>query len=165
MGMLGNTVYRFLCCVILCGILFSLFPDGKMKGLLRTCFGIFLTVALLSSFAGVELPDFAILRENYQQQAKEAALTGEAYTRQQFREFIKAHLEAYILDTASQYGCALTVSVEVDGDGYPVSAALWGEVTPAEQKKLETVISEELGIAKEDQHWNGSQTRKNSALP
>ena len=165
MGMLGNAVYRFLCCVILCGILCALFPDGKIKGLVRTFLGIFLTVILLSSFSVVELPDLEEIKGDYLQQAQTAAFAGEEYTRQQYRELIKQRVEAYILDTARQYGCALTVQVEVDGDGYPVSAVLWGDIMPAEQKKLETRIAEDLGIAKEDQHWNGLQTRKKSALP
>lgn len=165
MDMLGSAVYRFVCCVILCGILFSLVPDGRMKELLRSCFGIFLTVVLLSVLSVIKLPDPETIREDYQQQAQSAADAGEAYARQQYREFIKQELEAYILDIAKEYGCTLIAHVNVDDEGYPASAVLWGDITVEEQKKLEAVIAEDLGIAKEDQQWNGLQTPKDSALP
>ena len=165
MGIVGSAVYRFVCCVILCGVLFSLVPDGRIKELLRTCFGIFLTVILLSVLSGVELSDLQSISWDYVQQAQSAADAGEAYARQQYREFIKQKLEAYILDIAKEYGCSLSVQVIVDAEGYPVSVTLWGDIATDERKKLEVVIAEELGIAKEDQQWNGLQTPEDFVLP
>ena len=163
MHVVASALHRFLCGVVLCSIVLSLFPEGRMKELLRMFTGIFLSVILLSSIPSVKLPDFEGIKEDYLQQAQTAAADGENYTRQQYLKFIKQQLEAYILDIAHRNGCALTVRVEVDGDGYPVSVALWGNVSSDERKALEVIISEELGIAKEDQQWNGLQTRKRSA--
>ena len=165
MGMLGGAVYRFACCVVVCSILISLVPDGRMKELLHICFGIFLTVIFLNVFTVVQLPDLEDIRTDYRQQAQSAADAGEAYAQQQYREFIKQKLEAYILDIAKEWDCTLTVHVDVDSEGYPVSATLWGDVTDNEQKQLERYIAEELGIAKEDQQWNGLQTRNDSVAP
>ena len=163
MGMLGNAVYRVLCSVIACSIILSLFPEGRMKELLRGFSGIFLTVILLSFLPGMKLPDLEGIGGDYFRQAQKAAAAGEDYARHQYREYIKQRLEAYILDTAKTIGCELRVHVEVDGNGCPVSAALWGDISPEERRELETILSEELGIAKEDQQWNGLQTRKRSA--
>lgn len=165
MGMLGSAVYRFACCVVVSSILISLVPDGRMKELLHICFGIFLTVILLSVFSVVQLPDPEDIRTDYLQQAQSAADAGEAYARQQYREFIKQKLEAYILDIAKEWGCTLTVHVDVDEEGYPVSVTIWSDVTDNERKQLERYIAEELGISKEDQQWNGLQTRNDSAPP
>lgn len=156
MGTWGNAVYRVACCVVLCSVVLSLFPEGKMKELLHTFFGIFLTVIFLSSVSGMELPDLKEFSADYLGQAQTAVSAGEDYTRYQYRELIKERLEAYILDIAESNGWHLTVHVEVDEDGCPVSAALRGEISSDERRTLESIISKDLGIAKEDQQWNGS---------
>ena len=165
MGALGSTAYRVVCGVVLCGIALSLFPEGRMKSMLHMACGLFLTVLLLTAISGVKLPEFEEFGGEFYEQAQAAAAAGEDYTRQQYRELIKQRLEAYILDIAHRKDCVLTVHVEVDGDGRPVSAVLQGNIPEEKRRELEEVIAEELGIAKEDQQWNGSQTRNQSAVP
>lgn len=165
MSVLGSFTYRILCSVVLYSILSSLLPEGQIKKQLRIVFGIFLTMILLSSAVDFELPDFEGIKADFEHQAQTAVAAGEAYSLQQKQKIIKETLEAYILDKADTYGCRLTVRVEVNDDGYPESVYLWGKIPSDIQKKMESMLSEELGIAKEDQQWNGLHMENHSAVP
>ncbi len=165
MSVLEDFIYRILCCVVLYSILSSLFPEGQIKRQLQIIFGIFLTVILLSSAVDYELPDFEGVMEDFLQQAQTASAAGEAYALQQRHNIIKETLEAYILDKADAYGCNLSVSIEVNDDGYPACVYLWGDIPSDKQRKMESMLSQELGIAKEDQQWNGLHMENHSAVP
>ena len=66
--------------------------------------------------------------------------------------------EAYILEIAGQLSASVTVEVSVGGDSIPVpqSVRLDGAVTPYAKSRLQTIISEELGISKENQIWTSA---------
>lgn len=163
--MLKDYILRILCCVLFCGVVLSVFPQGSVKNLLRTCTGIFLTILLLSPVTDMRLPSLDGISQNYLQQSRTAVAEGEDYARRQRCAFIKESLEAYILDKAGKLGCELSAAVEVDEEGYPVCVVLWGDIPDNTRKKLEAMLWEELGIAKEDQQWNGSQTKQQSGIP
>ena len=163
MAGLGSYVFRILCCAAVCGIALSLFPDGRMKAMVRLFAGIFLTITVLRPGMALELPDLEGWVAEYRRQGRSAAAAGEDYAAQQRHQFIKDGLEAYILDKAASLGCTLTVRVVLDGEGYPAGVVLTGNVTEEGRRELEALLQEELGIAKEDQQWNGQQTPPPSA--
>lgn len=154
---LGSYVFRILCCGAVCGIALSLFPDGRMKAMVRLFAGIFLTITVLRPGMVLELPDLEGWVEAYRQQGAHASAAGEDYGRQQKHQFIKNGLEAYILDKAASLGCALTVRIVLDEEGYPAGVVLTGDVSGEGRRELEAFLQDELGIAKEDQQWNGQQ--------
>ena len=163
--MLKTYILRILCCALVCAVVLSLFPQGRVRNLLRTCAGIFLTILLLSPVTDMRLPSLDGISRNFLQQSRTAVAEGENYAHQQRCAIIKESLEAYILDKAGRLGCELSAAVEVDGEGYPVCVVLWGDVPDNTRKQLEAMLWEELGIAKEDQQWNGSQTKQQSGIP
>lgn len=152
---MGSYVFRVLCCALICGICLALFPEGRMKGLLQLFSGILLILTLLRPGVSLELPDLEGLMWEYRYQAQSAAAAGEDYARYQRRKFIKEALEAYILDKGSALGCHLSVEVVLDGEGYPSKVLLSGYATAQARRELETLLQQELGIAKEAQQWIG----------
>lgn len=158
---MGTYVFRLLCCAVVCGILLSLFPEGRMKGLFRLFAGIFLTVTLLRPEFPVSVPELTEIGSDYLKQGRAAAAEGEMEARQQRHRYIKETLEAYILDKAEAIGCRLSVQVELDRDGCPEQVILSGKISGEDRRKLERILTEELGIAKEEQHWNGQEVSGN----
>lgn len=163
--MVENAVMRILCCTIMCVVVFSLFPDGKMKGVLRVAAGITLTITLLAPVSDLKLPDLEALGEDYLRQGSAATAVGEDYAGMCRQEFIKKEIEAYILDKADVLSCELSAAVEVNAEGYPISIVLWGDVSESQRRKLEDILWKDLGIAKEDQQWNGSQIHRQFGIP
>ena len=62
-------------------------------------------------------------------------------------------LESYILDKADALGLSPAVSVTVDPEGLPTGVCIEGSYTQEQQTALQTVITNDLGISKEDQQW------------
>lgn len=156
--------FRLLCTSVLCTLLLSLFPEGKMKGILRLFAGMILTVTLLRPGFEIPLKELTDMGSSCLQQGRAAAAEGLAQAGQQQYRFIKETLEAYILDKAKALGCTISVRVELDGDGIPERAILSGSIAGEERRELERILTEELGIAKEEQQWNG-QERSGSSVP
>lgn len=154
---LGSYIFRILCCVVVCGIGLSLFPNGRMKSMIRLFAGVFVTIMILQPGVDLELPDLERWIAEFRQQGQLASAAGEGYARQQKYQFIKDGLEAYILDKAASLDCSLMVQVVLDGEGYPTGVVLSGSLPEESRRELEIFLWEELGIAKEDQQWNGQQ--------
>ena len=73
------------------------------------------------------------------------------------RQIIKTETEAYILDKAAQFDLQLDVQVALTDDVMPVpeSVQLTGSVSPYVKSRLQILISNDLGIPKEQQLWTG----------
>lgn len=155
MALLGEYIFRLTCCALLCNIVLSFLHDGTIKSLIRMITGIFLTITAIYPLMDFSIPDLDSFDENYFLQGQSAAIVGEDYAQNSRREIIKSSLEAYILDKASMLGCDIAVQIELDEEGCPDGVTFSGAVTPDIRKKLESIITEDLGIAKEDQQWNG----------
>ena len=165
MNLFGNYIFRILCCAVLCSIVIILFPEGKMKELVRTCTGIVLTVVLLSPAVKCKLPDMDAPLEEFYEQGKTVASAGGDYAIWQRQKIIKETLEAYIIDKGSSMIQDLYVCVEVDTQGIPTGVDLYGSYSHDEKQKMTMILEEELGIAKEDQRWNGQQKNVQSEIP
>lgn len=160
---IGAYVFRILCCGAVCGAVLSLFPESRMKGMVRILAGAFLTITVLRPGISLELQDPEDWLHDYRQQGQQAAAAGEDYAHRQKQQFIKEALEAYILDKAASLGCSLAAQVELDEEGCPTGVVLSGSVTEESRRELEAFLWEELGITKEDQQWNGQQIPPPSA--
>lgn len=73
-----------------------------------------------------------------------------------YKEHIKAKLETYILDKAENMGLSITAEVELSNDehNFPCSVTVKGDIAPYAKEILTAFIEDNLGIAKENQHWS-----------
>lgn len=163
--MLKEYILRILCGALFCGVVLSFFPQGRFRNLLQTSAGIFLSILVLLPAADIRFPQSDGIPRDYLRRSQAAVEEGENYARQQRCTIIKESLEAYILDKAGKLGWEISAAVETDEEGYPVSVVLWADVPDDIRKELEAMLWEELGIAKEDQQWNGSQSKQQSGIP
>lgn len=155
MDALGQYALRLICGALICGILLSMVPKGPQEGLIRFLSGVLLTVLLFSPFTGgLELPELPSLRETLAAGTEQAA-AGAEMARQAQRQRISAGLESYILDKARPWDTKLQVTVTLDEDGLPVGTEITGEIPDAARQELSRMITQDLGIPKENQQWIG----------
>ncbi len=143
---------------VLCGIVTSLLPgSGSASTLVKLISGVLLTLTALKPLLGVNL-DTVIRNWEWEQESVTAsAELGENIARDAMGEHIKSQCEAYILDKAGELGLniAAHISLSTEGIPQPVSVTLEGAASPYARTWLQSVITRDLGIAKEDQRWIG----------
>ena len=138
---------------LLSGILLSCVPEGSGRKILRLACGILLTVTALKPLGQLRLPDLDALTGEYRQQAEAAAAMGQEMARLEAHEGIRKALEAYILDKAAELGMDVTPEIFLDESGIPVSIRLEGEISSELRQKMQTIITNDLGIPGEAQEW------------
>lgn len=153
MRALGEYVVSLTAAAMVSGLLLALVREGTAKNILRLVCGVVLTVTALTPMVRGNLPDISFFETDWLTLGEAAAASGEEMALDAKTSFIKEGLEAYILDKASAFGADLRAEVTLDADGLPVSVALTGTVSTDARLALEAIITEDLGIPKEDQKW------------
>ncbi len=148
-------VLRLIACTMAVGLAYQLCPEGSVRVVLRFTGALALLLVMLSPLRDVSLPS-AREPSGYVEAVK--ALEGELSARRELSlaDGIAERLEAYIEDKAGQSGRTVDAAVETENRGgmpVPVRVRLRGE----EDEALSEWIEASLGIAKEDQLWNGGQ--------
>lgn len=143
---------------IFCGIVKGFADEKSVAGaMIRLGTGLLMAVTVLSPFVKLQLGDLPVLSGTFWNEAESAAQDGEAMAEDCATGIIKAQVEAYILDKAASYETELTVDVIIsEGDSLlPEKVILSGAVSPYAKVRLQQIISQDLGIAKENQVWTG----------
>ena len=155
MGAVREYVLGIGAAALICAITLSFGSRGSMQPLLKLVCGLVLTFAIVNpvlKITGGNLEDLGI---DYGTQASQAAEEGKQQALKSIRQIIKEETEAYILDKAHDLSLELQVTVTLDDQPLPKPAAvtLRGTVPPYGKSQLTRIISQELGIAKENQTW------------
>ena len=119
--------------------------------------GLFLCIIAVSPMADQDLSYLTDFVETFEESAQTAAAVGTSMADDALRQIIKTETEAYILDKAAQFDLQLDVQVALTDDVMPVpeSVQLTGSVSPYVKSRLQILISNDLGIPKEQQLWTG----------
>lgn len=156
MDLIRHYILAITAAAIFCGIVTSLLEGkGSIAALGKLICGVFMAMVVVSPLLHMNLDGWDDWISRLSFDAEAAAEEGENMAEDMRTAIIKERTEAYILDKAE----ALEVSVQVDvtvKDGIPAEVRLTGDVSPYAKGKLAAYISEELGIPKENQQWNGS---------
>lgn len=153
---LRRYLFSLAAAALLCALVKSLVPKGKMERAVSTLCGVFLAMTALSPLAKWELPDFAAQLSKVQIAAEEARTGVEIRNREALLAIIKEKTQTYIWDKAKELGLAVrvTVTVETKGDyPYPSAVHINGPCTPSQRQALTRYIEENLAIGKERQLW------------
>ena len=157
MAFLRQYVLSVVAAALLCSIVSGLTRGSKAKELLRLLCGIFLAVTALQPLLGFDIDEWLKESFPYREEAKQSVALGEDLARSAKADIIKEKTEAYILDKAAALNTNLTVEVSVCQEGEPVPErmVIRGQISPYAKGRLETILLEDLGIAKENQVWTG----------
>lgn len=142
---------------LICAMLLPLVHSGPSKELLRIVCGFFLVISLLSHIRDIDLQMFTQPVRDAAMYARQETASGVSYARARQENIIKSRCEAYILDKASGLGASVTVEVRLSaGDiPYPETAYIHGKLPESIKESLRKIITQDLGIAEEDQVWIG----------
>lgn len=152
---LGQYVVSLTAAALVSGMVLTLIREGPVRTLARLVCGVFLTITAISPLTRMEFSDLTAVEEDYLAEGRSAAALGENLALDSRSQLIKEGLEAYILDKATALDAEISAEVRLDGEGNPVSVIISGEVSSHIRRRLETVLTEELGISKENQQWTG----------
>lgn len=144
------------CAAIICAIVMRLMGEkGTHAVITKLIAGLFLSFTVIYPVAKIDLKDVSDWTSSYSSAASQAAAAGEALTKETIAAGIKLRTEAYILDKATALNTSLKVEVTLSEDDIPCPKAvrLSGNVSPYAKAQLQTIITQDLGIAKENQTW------------
>ena len=154
---IGAFVISVVSAVMITGILQQLIQDPILKSWLQILSGIYVTVILLMNIRSLKPVGWRDPFQENKNMAQYYMEAGKSHAQNSLRNIITHNIEAYILDKATQLGISVTVSVSVSADDIPKpeSVTLSGQISPYEKSMLCKIISEDLGIPREDQIWIG----------
>lgn len=157
MELLRQYILSLTCVAMLGGVILSIVQDTKAKNMLRILVGLLMTIAVLMPFARMDWSGLAEVSFSFASSADAAAVQGENMARRAVGSIIKDRTEAYILDKAADMNTEISVEITLsEGDPpIPAAAEIHGDVTPYTRRQLQTILQEDLGIAKENQTWIG----------
>ena len=142
---------------IIGGILTKLLGQKQGSGkLIFVLCGMFLTITILQPFTGLMKSPISWTSFDLSSTAEELSMQGKTMTQAALREVITENSEAYILSKANEMGLNIIVAVSLSQDDVPVpvSVQLKGAISPLEKTRLTTIITNDLGIPKEEQRWS-----------
>ena len=141
---------------VICGIVTRLVgKKGTQGAVIKMITGIFLTFTLIRPITDISLDSIGDWSSEYHHAALQAAAAGESRTKEALASGIKSRCEAYILDKADKLNASVIVEVTLTDDDIPVPSAvrIIGKLSPYARSQLQDILSEELGINKENQIW------------
>lgn len=151
-----NYLLGILAAAMICAIVTAIMGEkGPNVTLTKLIAGIFLAFTLIKPVVSMDLSGIIHWTDGYGDIAAKAVAAGESQTRKALGELIKQRTGAYILDKAQALNTALEVEVTLSDDDIPVPVAvrIKGKVSPYAKGRLQSIITEDLGIEKENQTW------------
>lgn len=135
----------------------SLIPEGTLRRIASITSGLILLLVLLQPVTKLEIGSLHLDYDQYEEKIEEQQSVLQNQRDQELEKLIAERTEAYILDKAKSLGisCTVTVTTEVDDSGTPRPYRAELSCKPSEQ--LARYLSEEIGIPKERQVWNGTE--------
>ncbi|MDD7288439.1 MAG: stage III sporulation protein AF [Clostridiales bacterium] len=139
----------------------ALMPQGSVKRVGKLTGGLILVLGILQPLVTMDydqlydlvntLPAGSIRQETLDQAAREP-----------MKGIIEEELAAYIVDKGAQLGltCTARVTCETGEDGVPLpkSVTVTGTMSPDQQEQLCQAITQDLGLAREDQIYISEET-------
>ena len=155
---LGQYILSVGLAALLVGII-SEFSDKKSAtGILtRMICGLFLAFTVINPLTELNFGILESFSEHGIPSAQPVVSAGTTMAEESARQLIKQETEAYILDKARSMDCVLEAEVTVGQGACPVpeSVCITGYLSDRNRQHLEKILTEELGITKENQQWIG----------
>ena len=145
-----------LAAALICAIATRLMGEkGTLATLTRLIAGLFRAFVFIRPVAGLDLSGLTDWSVRFDAEAEEAVAAGQSQTRKALAQLIKEQTQAYILDKAQALEAVLEVEVTLSDDDIPVpvKVRLSGKASPYAKGRLQSIITEDLGIEKENQIW------------
>lgn len=156
MDSIKNYLISVIAAAIISGIATSIVDKkGTIGAITKLLTGLFLIITVISPLRKLDVGMLSDYYSEYSIQASHAVAQGEALAQDEITAIIKSQVEAYILDKASVLDMEIDVEVTMSGTqpSTPESVTIKGMVAPYGKQRLEQILCNDLGIAKENQFW------------
>lgn len=143
-------------CTIICAILAQISgKNGMVPSVLKLLTGLFIIYTVLSPWTKMQISDLSNYFSDLSLDALHAVDAGKESALKETGAIIKSQLEAYILDKASSMDLDISVHVELEHSQPPLphSVQIKGNASPYTKKRMIQIITDELGIPKENLQW------------
>lgn len=141
---------------LLCGIVSILIdPKGSVGHALKLISGLLMLLAIVHPWINISMDSLLGWPDSIVADGADWMATGQTMAEDAYRTSIKEQTQAYILDEAKALGCELSVEIILsDGDvPVPEQVRLRGDVSPYAKQTLTNLLTEQLGIEREDLLW------------
>ena len=128
---------------------------GVISTIVKMICGLFMVITVVRPLTNISFDNLSGCFNDITHQSNAIVSQGEIAAQEEMYAIIKEQVEAYILDKAAVLH--IDVSVEVGMSAaqpqIPERVTLKGSVSPFGKQRMEQILSQELGIAKENQLW------------
>lgn len=141
---------------IISGIVIKLTGSkSAISAVIKLVCGLFITVTVISPLSKIHLDGLLSYYSDFSVEAEGIVSDGAAIANEETEAIIKQQVEAYILDKASSMQLEIQVDVGMSETQplVPEFVTVRGNVSPYLKQRLEEILLNDLGIAKENQHW------------
>lgn len=128
---------------------------GAHAAIVRLLTGLFLAMTVVSPWTKLQMNDLSSYFEGISLEANSVSSEAMAMISEERTSIIKNEIEAYILDKAASLELDIKVDVELSDQDPPTPYAVTisGTASPYAKQRLQSIISEKLGVPKEQQSW------------
>ena len=156
MGDIREYLIGVVAAALVCGIVTNLINGKTAIGVsVKLIAGLLMVSAVIRPLMTISLDGLTGWTEDIRADGINFVSTGEIMAKETYLSSIKQQVETYILDEAKALDCALTVEVILSEEDMPVpeTVKLSGEISPYARQVITTLLTERLGIEREDQIW------------
>ena len=155
MVQLREYVLGIIAAAVICGIVLCFAEKSREGPLLKLICGLVLVFSLVEPVLNISAGDWQALGINFEAEARDAAEKGRSQGESKVRILIKQETEAYIMDKARKMDLDIQVDVTLSDQNLPAPEAVTirGTLPPYGRAKLSRILTDELGIPKENQTW------------
>lgn len=155
-------VFSIIVTACICGVLTQILSEAKCKAAVQLVCGTVLAIIILQPLSRMNF-DALTPSSFWEENAADGyILAGERTAEKARAEYIKTACEAYILDRAKALGENLQIQIFLNKDYLPESVEIKGAFDLAEQAELQSILTTEFGIPKENQIWIWNQENNGS---
>ncbi len=138
---------------IICGIVTGLTKkNGTISTMLKLLSGIFMVISMLSPVIRFPMGDISLHLDGISSEAENTVNAGKQIAEEEMKAIITSNTQAYILEKAEKLGADIELEVYLE-DCVPTAVRIIGQMAPYTKLQLSQYISDNLGIAAEDQQW------------
>ena len=141
----------------------SLAPDGAVKKIGKLTGGLLLIVAILQPLVGLDFASMSGILTEYRLEAEGYSTALETENVRLVKTIIEEQIAAYIQDKAVELGADCTAEVTCrendNGNLYPASVVVYGELTREQMDALSRTIEGDLAIPAQNQQYERTKER------
>lgn len=128
---------------------------GAIGSILKLITGIVLAMVIVSPWTDLRFSDFEHLYAYTETDASSYVLQGQETAQSEISTYIKAQMQSYILDKASDLDLDISVDIGLTKESPPSieKIRITGKGSPYAKQRLMQIICEDFGVAEECLLW------------